>query len=112
MWSGLIASIVADLRVNLDARNEGITKWPDQGGDGGSAVQSARAQQARSGVLVDLFFEEVRAALSNGEQVKLYGFGNFDLRDKKPASRAKPKTVRIISTSSARRVVTFRPAKS
>jgi len=32
--------------------------------------------------LVDLFFEEVRAALSNGEQVKLSGFGNFDLRDK------------------------------
>src|SRR2546429_6321213 len=32
--------------------------------------------------LVDLFFEEVRAALSGGEQVKLSGFGNFDLRDK------------------------------
>ena len=32
--------------------------------------------------LVDLFFEEIRAALSSGEQVKLSGFGNFDLRDK------------------------------
>ena len=32
--------------------------------------------------LVDLFFEEVRLALSQGEQVKLSGFGNFDLRDK------------------------------
>ena len=32
--------------------------------------------------LVDLFFEEVRGALSQGEQVKLSGFGNFDLRDK------------------------------
>jgi len=30
--------------------------------------------------LVDLFFEEIRAALSSGEQVKLSGFGNFDLR--------------------------------
>ena len=28
--------------------------------------------------LVDLFFEEVRGALSRGEQVKLSGFGNFD----------------------------------
>ncbi len=32
--------------------------------------------------LVDSFFEELRTALSNGEQVKLSGFGNFDLRDK------------------------------
>lgn len=32
--------------------------------------------------LVELFFEEVRRALENGEQVKLSGFGNFDLRDK------------------------------
>ena len=32
--------------------------------------------------LVDLFFEEVRSSLASGEQVKLSGFGNFDLRDK------------------------------
>ena len=32
--------------------------------------------------LVDLFFEELRASLANGEAVKLSGFGNFDLRDK------------------------------
>ena len=32
--------------------------------------------------LVDLFFEELRTALSTGAQVKLSGFGNFDLRDK------------------------------
>ncbi len=32
--------------------------------------------------LVELFFEEIRRALENGEQVKLSGFGNFDLRDK------------------------------
>ena len=33
--------------------------------------------------LVDLLIEEVIAALAVGEQVKLSGFGNFDLRDKK-----------------------------
>jgi integration host factor subunit alpha len=32
--------------------------------------------------LVDMFFEELRAALAAGEQVKLSGFGNFDLRSK------------------------------
>ena len=31
--------------------------------------------------VVELFFEEVRAALEANEQVKLSGFGNFDLRD-------------------------------
>ncbi|RTZ22378.1 integration host factor subunit alpha, partial [Vibrio penaeicida] len=29
---------------------------------------------------VEVFFEEVRKALESGEQVKLSGFGNFDLR--------------------------------
>ena len=32
--------------------------------------------------LVDVLFEDLRAALVSGEQVKLSGFGNFDLRDK------------------------------
>ena len=32
--------------------------------------------------LVEAFFEEVRAALEAGDQVKLSGFGNFDLRNK------------------------------
>ena len=32
--------------------------------------------------LVEAFFEEVRAALESGDQVKLSGFGNFDLRSK------------------------------
>ena len=30
--------------------------------------------------LVDLFFEELVATLTAGEQVRLSGFGNFDLR--------------------------------
>ena len=34
--------------------------------------------------LVEQFFEEIRICLENNEQVKLSGFGNFDLRDKKP----------------------------
>ena len=33
--------------------------------------------------LVELFFEEIRQALELNEQVKLSGFGNFDLRDKR-----------------------------
>lgn len=33
--------------------------------------------------LVELFFEEIRQALEHNQQVKLSGFGNFDLRDKR-----------------------------
>jgi len=42
--------------------------------------------------LVDCFFEEIRDALANGRQVKLSGFGNFDLRDKSQRPGRNPKT--------------------
>lgn len=38
---------------------------------------------------VELFFEEIRSSLENGEEVKLSGFGNFSLREKKSSSRKK-----------------------
>lgn len=60
--------------------------------------------------IVELFFEEVRIALENGEQVKLSGFGNFDLRKKNRRPGRNPKTGEEIPIS-ARRVVTFRPGQ-
>jgi integration host factor subunit alpha len=60
--------------------------------------------------LVEQFFEEVRTALENGYQVKLSGFGNFDLRDKKQRPGRNPKTGEEIPIT-ARRVVTFRPGQ-
>ena len=60
--------------------------------------------------LVDLFFEEIRAALATGELVKLSGFGSFDLRDKNQRPGRNPKTGEEIPIS-ARRVVTFRPGQ-
>ncbi|MEM7450913.1 MAG: integration host factor subunit alpha, partial [Pseudomonadota bacterium] len=60
--------------------------------------------------LVDLFFEELRSSLAVGEQVKLSGFGNFDLRDKNERPGRNPKTGEEIPIS-ARRVVTFRPGQ-
>ena len=56
--------------------------------------------------LVDLFFQEIKASLAAGEQVKLSGFGNFDLRDKKERPGRNPKTLESVPVS-ARRVVTF-----
>ena len=60
--------------------------------------------------LVELFFEEVRSALAEGQQVKLSGFGNFDLRSKKQRPGRNPKTGEEIPIT-ARRVVTFRPGQ-
>ena len=60
--------------------------------------------------IVELFFEEIRACLENNEQVKLSGFGNFDLRDKSQRPGRNPKTGEEIPIS-ARRVVTFRPGQ-
>ncbi|HET6586707.1 MAG TPA: integration host factor subunit alpha [Oleiagrimonas sp.] len=59
---------------------------------------------------VDAFFEAIRESLERGEQVKLSGFGNFDLRDKNQRPGRNPKTGEEIPIS-ARRVVTFRPGQ-
>ncbi|AUB83685.1 integration host factor subunit alpha [Candidatus Thiodictyon syntrophicum] len=60
--------------------------------------------------IVESFFEEIRKALERGEQVKLSGFGNFDLREKKERPGRNPKTGEEIPIT-ARRVVTFRPGQ-
>ncbi len=60
--------------------------------------------------MVEMFFEEIRQALEDGRQVKMSGFGNFDLREKKQRPGRNPKTGEEIPIT-ARRVVTFRPGQ-
>ncbi len=57
--------------------------------------------------IVDTFFGEISSNLVANEPIKLSGFGNFDLRDKRPRPGRNPKTGEEISIT-ARRVVTFR----
>lgn len=59
---------------------------------------------------VDIFFDVIREALEKGENVKLSGFGNFDLRQKNQRPGRNPKTGEEIPIS-ARTVVTFRPGQ-
>ncbi|NLC09192.1 MAG: integration host factor subunit alpha, partial [Gammaproteobacteria bacterium] len=59
---------------------------------------------------VDLFFEEIRTSLESSEPVKISGFGNFELRDKRQRPGRNPKTGEEVPIS-ARRVVTFRPGQ-
>ena len=60
--------------------------------------------------MVESFFDEIRESLAVNEQVKLSGFGNFDLRDKRQRPGRNPKTGEDIPIK-ARRVVTFRPGQ-
>ncbi len=60
--------------------------------------------------LVDLCFHQLVACLALGEQIKLSGFGNFDLRDKNERPGRNPKTGEKVLIT-ARRVVTFRPGQ-
>lgn len=62
-------------------------------------------QQAR--FMVDGFFDEIAQRLIEGQEVKLSGFGNFELKDKNVRPGRNPKTGETVDVS-ARRVVTFR----
>ncbi|MFI4939006.1 MAG: integration host factor subunit alpha [Burkholderiales bacterium] len=56
--------------------------------------------------MVETFFDEIRNSLERGEEVKLSGFGNFQLRDKPQRPGRNPKTGEEIPIT-ARRVATF-----
>jgi integration host factor subunit alpha len=60
--------------------------------------------------LVEQFYDEISDVLVSGEQIKLSGFGNFELRDKAPRPGRNPRTGEDVPIS-ARRVVTFKPGQ-
>ena len=57
--------------------------------------------------LVDMLFNDIKILLSEGHEVKLSGFGNFQLRDKSSRPGRNPRTGEDVEIS-ARRVVTFK----
>ena len=63
--------------------------------------------KSESKKLIEDFFNEIKDSLARNEEVKLSGFGNFELLDKKSRPGRNPKTGEEV-TISARRVVTFR----
>jgi integration host factor subunit alpha len=56
--------------------------------------------------MVEAFFELVHEALVRGDDVKLSGFGNFNIRRKAPRPGRNPRTGEAIPIK-ARNVVTF-----
>ncbi len=60
--------------------------------------------------LVELVFDELKNSLIRGDKVKISGFGNFVVREKKPRVGRNPQTGEQM-TISARRVLTFRTSQ-
>ena len=60
--------------------------------------------------IVEMFYVEISEALEKNNNVKISGFGNFELKDKKSRPGRNPKTGEEVDIS-ARRVVTFKPGQ-
>ena len=56
--------------------------------------------------MVDAFFELITETLVEGQEVKISGFGNFQVRTKAPRPGRNPRTGEVVAIES-RRVVTF-----
>jgi integration host factor subunit alpha len=63
-----------------------------------------------SSELVELVFDTMKDVLQVGEKIKISGFGNFVVRQKKERIGRNPQTGSQI-TISARKVLTFRPSQ-
>ena len=56
--------------------------------------------------MIDAFFDLIAASLVDGTDVKISGFGNFQIRTKAPRPGRNPRTGEVVAID-ARRVVTF-----
>ncbi len=59
--------------------------------------------------IVDEVFDSMKAVLETGDKIKISGFGNFVVCDKKPRPGRNPQTGQEIMIE-ARRVLTFKPS--
>ena len=60
--------------------------------------------------LVELVFDTIKSTLSPGHKIKISGFGNFVVREKRSRIGRNPQTGESIEIT-ARRVLTFRPSQ-
>jgi len=60
--------------------------------------------------LVELVFDSIKETLAHGQKIKISGFGNFVVREKRARVGRNPQTGESIEIS-ARRVLTFRPSQ-
>jgi integration host factor subunit alpha len=63
-----------------------------------------------SAEIVDLVFDLMKETLESGSKIKISGFGNFVVREKRSRKGRNPQTGEEIQIS-ARRVLTFKPSQ-
>lgn len=72
--------------------------------------QKVGLSKKESADIVESLFELMREQLETGNQIKISGFGNFNIRQKGPRRGRNPKTGTEIEIT-ARKVLTFRPSQ-
>ena len=63
-----------------------------------------------SAEIVEMVFETIKSTLEEGEKIKISGFGNFVVRQKKERTGRNPQTGEEIRIA-PRRVLTFKPSQ-
>jgi integration host factor subunit alpha len=72
--------------------------------------EKVRFSKKESAEIVELVFDTMKETLERGEKIKISGFGNFVVRQKRPRIGRNPQTGEEIEIT-ARRVLTFRPSQ-
>ncbi|OSM06153.1 integration host factor subunit alpha [Magnetofaba australis] len=75
-----------------------------------SVYQRIGVSKKESADIVEGVFEAIRTSLEDGDPVKISGFGNFNMRAKRPRQGRNPKTGDEVEIS-ARKVVTFKASQ-
>lgn len=60
--------------------------------------------------IVELVFDTIKETLESGDNIKISGFGNFEVRQKRSRVGRNPQTGGVIRIT-ARRVLTFKPSQ-
>ena len=75
-----------------------------------SVYQKIGFSKKESAEIVEMVFDTMKETLERGEKIKISGFGNFLVREKKSRVGRNPQTGQEIEIC-ARRVLTFKPSQ-
>ena len=75
-----------------------------------AVFQRVGFSKKESANIVEYVFDTIKGTLEAGENIKISGFGNFVVRDKRARIGRNPQTGEEIEIS-ARRVLTFKPSQ-
>lgn len=75
-----------------------------------SVYQKIGFSKKESADIIEMIFSAMKDTLAQGQKIKISGFGNFVVREKRSRMGRNPQTGEAMEIS-ARRVLTFRPSQ-